>query len=263
MRAWDELCAGTVAVMSMSQLVIGSALGFVIAQTALYAVRQGAGWLQRDELRRRRGKLTPARWSSFLGGFIKYAGPLAAGAAVITLGVWALGDYLAARSARGAALASTFDAPAPAPSPLPTPRSSANEAVAVADARAADAATIEGVDPYADAAFKVQRRSHRADAAGSLKDALLQRSEVKARAELLSETQQHVHRSQYDCETADRAARYLKAGLDVWGFAAWEEKYFPTRSYRGATLAQCQDIDTVLDPGSLDLQATVAQHKQP
>lgn len=263
MRAWDELCAGTVAVMSMSQLVIGSALGFVIAQTVLYAVKQGAGWLQRGALRQRRGELTPARWSSFVGGFIKYAGPLAAGAAVITLGVWAVGDYLAARSARGAALASTFDVPAPVPAPLPTPRSSANEAVAVADAKAADAAAIEGVDPYADAAFKVQRSSHRAAAAGSLKDALLQRSEAKARAELLSETQQHVHRSQYDCEAADRAARYLKAGLDVWGFAAWEEKYFPTRSYRGATLAQCQDIDTVLDPGSLDLQATVAQHKQP
>src|SRR5579863_5305177 len=138
MPAWDELCVGTIAVMSMSQLVIGSALGFVIAQTVLYAVKQGAGWLQRGELRRRRGQLTPARWSSLVGGCIRYAGPLAAGAAVITLGVWALGDYLAARSARGAALASTFDAPVPAP--VLTPPSSANAAPAAAYARAADAA---------------------------------------------------------------------------------------------------------------------------
>jgi len=245
--------------MSMSQLVIGSALGFVIAQTVLYAVGQGAGWLQRGGLRRRPGQLTPARWSSLVGAFVKYAGPLAAGAALITLGVWAVGDYLAARSARGAALTSTFDAPAPVAAPVPTPRRSATESAAVADVRAADAAAIEGVDPYADAVFKVQRRSHPADAAANLKDAWLQRSEAKARAELLSETQQHVHRSQYDCEAADRAAKYLKAGLDVWGFAAWEEKYFPTRSYRGAKLAQCQDLDKVLDPGSLDLQSTVAQ----
>jgi hypothetical protein len=105
----------------------------------------------------------------------------------------------------------------------------------------------------------VQRRPHRSGTQPSLKEALLLRSEAKARAELLRDMQLHARRSQYDCEAADRAGRYLKAGLDVWGFAAWQLKYFPTEGYKGAALAACQDIPNVLDPSQLDLQSTVAQ----
>ncbi len=119
-------------------------------------------------------------------------------------------------------------------------------------------ATAAGdADPYTDAEFKVRHASHRG--ALSLKETLLQKSEAKARAELLAETEQHASRSQYDCEAAQRATKYLKAGLDVWGFAAWQLKYYPTDSYQGATLAQCKDIQNVIDPGSLDLKSTLAQ----
>jgi len=88
-----------------------------------------------------------------------------------------------------------------------------------------------------------------------------QRSEAKAANELLKDVRQHVQRSQYDCEAADRASRYLKAGLDVWGFDAWQAKYFPVSSYRGATLPACMDIKTVVDSSDagLDLRSTVAQ----
>ena len=71
--------------------------------------------------------------------------------------------------------------------------------------------------------------------------------------------QQRARRSQYDCEAAERATRYLKAGLDVWGFGPWQLKYFPMSGYKGATLAACKDIPNVLDPTQLDLQAAVAQ----
>jgi hypothetical protein len=67
-----------------------------------------------------------------------------------------------------------------------------------------------------------------------------------------------VQRSQYDCEAAERAEHYLKVGLDVWGFAAWQQRYFPMDGYKGATLEQCRDIKAIV-PGSLDLQSTVAQ----
>jgi hypothetical protein len=87
----------------------------------------------------------------------------------------------------------------------------------------------------------------------------VQRSESKARADLLSETQQHLHRSQYDCEAAARASKYVKDGLDVWGFASWQVKYFPVDGYKGATLTQCQDIKNVVDPSWANLKSAVAQ----
>jgi hypothetical protein len=258
--------------MSMIQLVIGSALGFVFAQGALFAARQGAGWLGRGRIPQRRGTLTPPQWTSFLGGFVKYAGPIAAAVALLTLGAWAVSDYLAARSAPGTTLAGTLDAPTAAPAPAPSPGVAADEAPPAAAPRAAPRAAPPRVvgtavagsgDPYADADFKVKRPPHRAGAAANLKDAYLERSEAKARAELLSETQQHLQRSQYDCEAADHADKYLKAGLDVWGFAAWQDKYFPVSTYKGATLAPCKDIKNALDVGSLNLQTTVAQQNHP
>ncbi|HEV8019030.1 MAG TPA: hypothetical protein VGP32_10775, partial [Steroidobacteraceae bacterium] len=117
-------------------------------------------------------------------------------------------------------------------------------------------------DPYTDPDFRVHRRSRRT-ANPSLKESILQRAEARARADLLTETQQHLNRSQYDCEAADRADKYLKAGLDVWGFASWQVKHFPVDGYTGATLAQCRDIKNVVDPGRLDLQSTVAQDNRP
>ena len=95
--------------MSMTQLIIGTALGFVVAQSALYGLRYSFGWLQREEVRTRIRAMTPSPGQAFVAGFIRYAAPLGASAALITLGVWAVGDYLAARAARSAALTGTLD----------------------------------------------------------------------------------------------------------------------------------------------------------
>jgi len=238
--------------MSMTQLVIGTALGYFVAQGVLYSIKHLIGWLRRTDARKRILRLAPSLGSTFFAGFTKYATLVGAGAAVITLGVWAVGDYLAAQSARSAATADVLE-PSTAV-PVSDAHGSAHEVAGHAPA----AVPVDNVDPYTDSDFKVQRRSGH-----SLKETLLQRSEGKARADLLRETQQHLYRSQYDCEAADRASKYLKAGLDVWGFAMWQTRYFPADSYKGATLPQCKDIKNVVDPSSLHLQSTVAQENHP
>ncbi len=248
----------------MSQLVIGSALGFFIAQGVLYTLTRAIGWLKHDGLHQRIATLLPARGSSILGGFIQHAGLIGASVAVIALGAWAARDYLAAKSARSAAIADVLDS-SPAVSASDS-QGSADDAAALArasKAEPADAASANNVDPYADPDFQVHRRPHRAGKSVSLKETLVRRSEERARADLLQETQQHVSRSQYDCEAADRASRYVKGGLDVWGFASWQVKYFPVNSYTGATLAQCRAIKNVVDPSWVDLHSTVAQTTRP
>src|SRR5882762_2317053 len=242
--------------MSMTHLVIGTALGFFVAQGVLYSVQHLIGWLRRSDTRKRILKPTPTLASTLIGGFTKYAALAGLSAAVITLGVWAVGDHLAAKSARNAATADVMESSTTVP--VSNPHGSPDE---VADR--STAAPVDNVDPYTDLDFKVQRRAHHARTALSLKETLLQRSEAKARADLLRETQQHLYRSQYDCEAADRASKYLKAGLDVWGFAMWQIRYFPVDSYKGATLPQCKDIKNVVDPSSLHLQSTVAQDSHP
>jgi hypothetical protein len=245
--------------MSMTQLIIGTALGFVVAQSALYALRHSFGWLQREEVRTRIRAMTPTPGHAFVAGFIRYAAPIGASAALITLAAWTVGDYLAARAAPGAALAGALD-PATAPG-MPAAGSAAERANGMLAAKTEPATAVqpEFVDPYTDPNYKVHRRPHRPGSNLSLRETLLQRSEAKAGAELLRDMQLHASRSQYDCEAAERAGRYLKAGLDVWGFAAWQLKYFPVEGYRGATLAGCKDIPNVVDPTRLGLQSTVAQ----
>jgi len=250
--------------MSMAQLVIGAALGFIIAEGVLYGIRHLILWLQRDETRRWFRTFSVSRESAFMAGFTRYGALVGASAAIITLGAWAVGDYLAAKSARSAAMANAFDAATSVPAPAPQHSPDDTAAIdATADADSAKTAPADGVDPYADPDFKVEHPAHRGGTPVSLKETLLERSEAKARAELLRETKQHLRRSQYDCESADHAARYLKAGLDVWGFAAWQLKYFPAGGYKGATLAECKDIKDVLDPSSVDLKSTVAQVGHP
>ena len=138
----------------------------------------------------------------------------------------------------------------------------ADASTATSKTEPATLTAVHDVDPYADPDYKVHRKGHAAGSAESLKEKLLQRAESKAGSELLRETRQHVRRSQYDCEAADHASRYLKAGLDVWGFAAWQAKYFPIEGYRGAVLEQCKDIKDVLEPSALDLRSTLAQGNQ-
>jgi hypothetical protein len=235
--------------LSIMQLIFGAALGVVLAEGVLHGLRLSIGWFQRDEMRRQVSKLPSVRGSDLIGGFIKYAGVLGAIAALITLGVWDVGDYLAAKSARRMMGANVLDTAAVAS--ISDQHGSPNERAPVVPLRKANSATavrVANVDPYADANFKVQRRPQHAGTHPSLRDTLVQRSEAKARADLLRQTQEHLHRSQYDCEAAERATRYLEAGLDVWGFAAWQLRYFPRDGYQGATLAQCRDIATVNDP---------------
>ncbi len=251
--------------MSMTQLVIGTALGFFVAQGVLHSVKLLVGWLQRSDARKRILKLTPSLGPTLIGGFIKYAAPVGASAAVITLGVWAVGDHLAAKSAHSAATAGAFkpSTVVRVPDALGSPDEPAGP-VAASRVERHTAPAAGNVDPYTDSDFQVERHSHHAGRALSLKETLLRRSEARAQADLLRETQQHLHRSQYDCEAADRAGKYLKAGLDVWGFAAWQIRHFPMVSYKGATLPQCRDIKNVVDhSSSVDLHSTVAQGKHP
>jgi hypothetical protein len=243
--------------MSMTQLVVGATLGFLIAQGVLHGMRQLIGWAQRDNVRARVRAFTPAPATALISGFIKYAGPVGASAALITFGVWGVSDYLAARSARAAALANFYE---PTAADAPTDPRNASDVLAAAPVLEPAAPTASAaIDPYRDPDFKVQRRPHRSGGEPSLKDSLLQRSESKARNELQLQMKQHAQRSQYDCEAAEHADKYLKSGLDVWGFSAWQDKYFPTAGYAGATSPQCKEIKNVLDPATLDLHSTVAQ----
>src|SRR6195256_6324291 len=100
MSTWQQICASTVLVMSMTQLVIGTALGCFVAQGVLYSIKHLIGWLQRGNARKRILRLPHSLGSTFIGGFTKYATLVGASAAVITLGVWAVADYLAAQSAQ-------------------------------------------------------------------------------------------------------------------------------------------------------------------
>ncbi len=254
--------AGQNVLMSMTKLVVGTALGFLLAQGLLYVLGRLAGPLRQGELLARVRTLRATPEPTVLGALIKFAAPLGIGAALITLGVWAVNDYLAAKSARNAE-AHLFDSSAPAPDPEqsaaplqsvslkpPPPREAVDETAGTAP------------DPYADPEFKVQRKAHRAGAAPNLKEKLVQQSEARARNALLQELRQHLNRSQYDCEAADHAGKYLKAGLDVWGFTTWQVKYFPLETYRGASLERCRTIKNVV-ASSLDLQSAVAQQNPP
>ena len=244
--------------MSMLQLVIGAAFGFLIAQGVLYGLARLVAWLRHGSLiaRARAVRATPA--PTVLGSLIRYAAPVGVSVALLTLGVWAVSDYLAAKSARNAE-ANLFDPSARAPvaeQAAPPVRSASLPVVPPPEPVEELSGTIQ--DPYADPAFKVQRKAHHAGASLSLKETLVQKSETRARNELLRGLQQHAHRSQYDCEAPSRADKYLKAGLDVWGFASWQVKYFPVNSYRGATLQQCRAIKSIV-ASTVDVQSAVAQ----
>src|SRR2546421_6720705 len=148
----QEICASTASVMSMTQLVIGTALGFFVAQGVLYSIRHLIGWLQRSDARKRILRPTPSLGSTFIGAFIKYAAPVGAGAALITLGVWAVGDHYAAKSAHSAATADVFRHSA---APGSDPHGSVEEL-------AGPAVAADPLDPYTGPDFKVQRRPDRA-----------------------------------------------------------------------------------------------------
>ena len=241
--------------MNMTQLIIGTACGFLVAQGAVYGIRRLIGLVPGGELISRLRSLRPGPSPNFIGAFVKYAAPVGISAALATFAVWAVSDYLAARSARTAA-ANVFDSSA-------AQSAAEQSSTQIASAALTPPPPLEPVDepasskadPYADPEFRVAHKARHA--AANLKDVLIERSETRARNDLVRELQQHAQRSQYDCEAAAHADRYLKAGLDVWGFAAWQVKYFPADNYRGATLAQCKDLKNVV--ASLDLQAAVAQ----
>jgi hypothetical protein len=250
--------------MTMTQLVLGTACGFLIAQAALYGAGRLLVWLRGGELLARVPFVTAARGASFLNVLRRYAAPVGVSAALIAFGAWFIGDYVATRPAHNADV-SLLDSAGVRAAPEGNPPAAVPvAAVPTAPAEPAEQ-DLRALDPYADAGFKVQRKARRGGAAPTLKDALVERSEARARADLLRELQQHAQRSQYDCEAVARAERYLKAGLDVWGFAIWQVKYFPSGAYRGATLEQCKDIKNLVVASSLDLQSTVAQqnHEEP
>jgi hypothetical protein len=241
--------------MTMVELVTGTAIGFLLAQAVLYGSRRLLGLLRQGDFAARL-RLQRVPGSTLIGAFIKYAAPVGITVALATLCIWGVSDYLAARSARNAAAESAlFDTGAANPeSAPPTPRV-ASAALTPPKPEPADE-PVSAVDPYADPEFKVRRKAHHGG--DSLRDALLQKSELHARNELLHDLHLHAQRSQYDCEAAARADRYLRAGLDVWGFANWQVKYFPPDGYHGATLDQCRTIKNVV-ASSVDLQSAIAR----
>lgn len=244
--------------MSMTRLILGTAVGFLLAQGVLYGLSRLIGWLRQGDLLARARTLRMAPSPTVLGALIKYAAPVGIGAALITFGVWAVSDYLAVRSARSAE-ASLFDSSAAAPAAEQgTPPARSAALTPSLPPEPVDEPAHSTPDPYADPEFRVQLKPHRTPAGPSLKETLVRQSEARARNELLRELRQHVQRSQYDCEAADRADKYLKAGLDVWGFATWQVKYFPVDGYRGARLERCRAIKNVV-ASSVDLQSAVAQ----
>ena len=250
--------------MTMTQLVLGTACGFLIAQAALYGAGRLLAWLRAGELLGGVPSVTAARGASFLNVSRKYAAPVGVSAALIAFGGWFVSDYVATRPAHNAE-ASLLDSAGVRTGPERNPPAAAPVAAVPTAPAAPVEQDVRALDPYEDAGFKVQRKARRGSAAPTLKDALVERSEARARADLLRGLQQHAQRSQYDCEAVARAERYLKAGLDVWGFAVWQVKYFPSGAYRGATLEQCKDIKNLVVASSLDLQSTVAQqnHEEP
>ena len=234
--------------MSMTQLVLGCALGFLIAQGLLLGLRRlFAGKAKTAAATEADEKSVPL---SYVRAFIRYAAPVFASAAFVLLGAWTLQDYLSAKSARAAAI--EVPDPVVVPDPQPARELSAAAAAAEDDAEAQP-------DPYADADFRPPHRAHGA----SLKDKLVQHAEQQARQELLGQLRQHAQRSQYDCEAAAHAEKYLKAGLDVWGFTTWQDKYFPVENYAGATLPPCQQIQSAIDPARMNLKSAVAQSAHP
>lgn len=236
-------------VVNMIQLIIGAALGTLLGQGLLFGVGRLFSTPQAEDLRNRVPTLPPVRGSALIAGFIKYAGALGACVALVTLGVWAVEDYLGARSAHSASRAHLVEATAQTPPPVASNAAGPTEITRPApeEKDSAVSAWDDNSGPYSDPDFKVHRKPHRAGGPLSLKETLVQRSEAQARADLLKEMQQRVSRSQYDCEAAEHADRYLKADLDVWGFSAWQFRYYPTDSYKGATLPQCMQIETVVD----------------
>jgi hypothetical protein len=250
--------------MTMAHTILGAAVGFLLAQGVLFGTKHLVSWGRSEPVQEWLREVLPSQRFAAIGGFGRYAALVLGSAALITLGLWGVVDYLAARSERNAAMAATLDPAAMAAASLPqtAPEPTSGTVAAVASKSGAQVvAEADAVDPYADPDFKVRHKTHRSGSAQSLKETLLQREEAKAGADLLKETAQRAQRSQYDCEVADHANRYLKAGLDVWGFGAWQSKYFPTDGYKGATLPECKDIQSVLDLTAIDLKSAVAQQK--
>jgi len=238
----------------MTQLIFGAAFGFILGEGVLHGLKYSIGWLQAAEVRKRVGNLPSVQGSDLVRGFIKYAGVLGAVAALITLAVWSVGDYLTAKSVRRVTSANVSGVAAAASIPGPDPHGAPSEGAGTTPSSKANSAAVvpaDTIDPYSDSDFKVQRRP-RVGPHPSLRETLVQRSEARARVDLLRQTQEHAHRSQYDCETAERVSKYLKADLDVWGFATWQLRYFPRDGYKGATLPQCKAIKDVMDASGLD-----------
>ena len=94
--------------MSMTQLVLGCALGFIVAQGLMYGLRRLIGAKARGKRATTAAagpepdeKSVPL---SYVRAFIRYAAPVFASAAFVLLGAWTLQDYLSAKSARAAVL---------------------------------------------------------------------------------------------------------------------------------------------------------------
>src|SRR5262249_39550565 len=171
MPYWQDTRANTASVMSMIQLVIGAALGFIVAQGPLVGIRHLAGWVQQGDMRERIRALTPESGQAFIDWFNKHAAQLGACAVLITIGIWAVSDFMKSKSADAAATASAVDLQAAAPeSPVQLSTREEAKPAPVSAAKPLTVAKTDAPDPYADPNFKVRRHAHRAGSALSLKE---------------------------------------------------------------------------------------------
>ena len=168
--------------MSMVELVFGAALGFVLAQLALYGVSHLLAWTRTGHARPWLRRIAQLPGPAVFGFFVRYAAPIGVSAALLLMGAWAVSDYLKARAAHSAALASSFDPGSPASPEQAEPPATAPAPVRPAPPEVVEPETAATIDPYADPEFKVQRKPRKAP---SLKETLLQKSEARARADLL------------------------------------------------------------------------------
>src|SRR5580698_6350106 len=98
--------------MSMVQLIVGTALGVFLAQGVLYVLSQTLTAMRPAAARGRTVPGTATRGSGVVGGFVRHAALIATGLALVTLGVWAVRDYMATSAARSSTLAGNFDSSA-------------------------------------------------------------------------------------------------------------------------------------------------------
>jgi len=151
-----------VSALSMTQLIFGAALGFLLGEGVLHGLKQSIGCSSATKCVNGLVSFVRARNRAHRR-FHQVCGCNRGDRALITLGVWGVGDYLAAKSVHRAMSANTSDGGRGGlltGSAWLSERGYADRFAA--SGNSATAVRVDNVAPYADPAFKVQRRPQHA-----------------------------------------------------------------------------------------------------